>query len=117
MSTTLSKQENNNNDAPSPTQQWKKRRIKGGDKAKDVGVSMYEKTIKQIDAIRGDTNRSLWIRRAVHNELERLKIKEKEEQRNENQKGVRGTVTSQNPANTNTYSNTEHNPMKEVSMY
>ena len=51
------------------------------DEPMDVCVSMNVSMVRTIDSIRGDTNRSLWLRRAVLRELERLKITiEKEEQ-------------------------------------
>ncbi len=43
------------------------------DRALDVSVSINESILNAIDAIRGDTNRSLWIRRAAIKELQRLK--------------------------------------------
>jgi metal-responsive CopG/Arc/MetJ family transcriptional regulator len=43
------------------------------ERAQDVGVSFYGSLLRDIDEIRGDTNRSLWIRRAALRELERQK--------------------------------------------
>jgi len=43
------------------------------DKATDVSISINESMVKAIDSVRGDTNRSLWLRRAAARELERLK--------------------------------------------
>ncbi|MDQ3852192.1 MAG: hypothetical protein M3299_05090, partial [Thermoproteota archaeon] len=59
------------------------------DKALDVSISLNESILRAIDSIRGDTNRSLWLRRAALKELERLKVKEKEKEQ-ESKDGVSG---------------------------
>ena len=43
------------------------------DRALDVSISINESILRAIDAVRGDTNRSLWIRRLAIKELERQK--------------------------------------------
>jgi hypothetical protein len=48
------------------------------DKALDVSISLNESILRAIDSIRGDTNRSLWLRRLAVKELQRLKEKERE---------------------------------------
>jgi hypothetical protein len=42
-------------------------------RAMDVSISLNESVLKAIDSVRGDTNRSLWLRRLAIKELERLK--------------------------------------------
>ena len=49
---------------------------KPNEKAHDVGVSFYPDILREIDSIRGDTSRSLWLRRAAIRELERQKLGE-----------------------------------------
>jgi metal-responsive CopG/Arc/MetJ family transcriptional regulator len=39
----------------------------------DTTCSFYESMLREIDEIRGDTSRSLWMRRAAAKELERQK--------------------------------------------
>jgi hypothetical protein len=48
------------------------------DKALDVSISINESILRAIDSIRGDTNRSLWLRRLAVKELQRLREKERE---------------------------------------
>ena len=43
------------------------------EKTRDTSVSFYQDMLEEIDQLRGDTSRSLWIRRAAARELERLK--------------------------------------------
>ena len=45
----------------------------------DVSISLNESILAAIDSIRGDTNRSLWLRRLAVKELQRLQ--EEEQQR------------------------------------
>ena len=50
------------------------------DRALDVSVSINESILNAIDGVRGDTNRSLWIRRAAIKELQRLKQMQEQEE-------------------------------------
>lgn len=52
------------------------------DKALDVSISMNESILKAIDATRGDTNRSLWLRRLAIKELERQKKLQQQQEEN-----------------------------------
>ncbi len=60
------------------------------------GASFKRRTLLEVDQIRGDTNRSLWLERLAIKELERKKKKEEEEREQQEQTdGVRGSqVTS-----------------------
>lgn len=49
------------------------------DRALDVSISINESILNAIDSIRGDTNRSLWLRRLAVKELQRLKEHQRQE--------------------------------------
>jgi hypothetical protein len=64
------------------------------------GASFPAQVVKEIDSVRGDTNRSLWLQRVAIKELERYK--EKKEEAANNETGVRGSLGHQPyPTNTN----------------
>ncbi len=86
-------------------------------KAHDVGVSFYPDMLKEIDSIRGDTSRSLWLRRAVIRELERQRKEREEEGKRQQQQditGVWGSRSTNQESHQTTlpvpYSNTYNTP-------
>ena len=50
------------------------------DKVLDVSISINESILRAIDTVRGDTNRSLWLRRLAVKELERHKKQQQKQQ-------------------------------------
>jgi metal-responsive CopG/Arc/MetJ family transcriptional regulator len=48
------------------------------------GASFSRQIVQEIDKVRGDTNRSLWLQRAAEMELARQKNEQKEKEENRN---------------------------------
>jgi hypothetical protein len=66
------------------------------DRIVGFGISMESQVLKDIDRIRGDTNRSLWLKRLAVRELESLK----KEQHNKKLEGAEVPTTHSTSATT-----------------
>jgi hypothetical protein len=67
------------------------------------GISMESQVLKDIDRIRGDTNRSLWLKRLAVRELESLKNK----QQNQKLGGEGSNATDPNSRTTTSATRTD----------